>query len=100
MFATAVPLSPEPPACPRPRPSDVQVYQCASSGRSPRLRWRDMKAIQESLMGELRFTSAIRYPDVQLRRNLTAHRAAMFFQHYVPACLGDALLACLGKKQW
>lgn len=82
------------------RPADVQVYQCASSGRSPQLRWRDLKTIQESLMSELRFTSAIRYPDLQLRRSLTAHRVAMFLQHYVPACLGDALLACLGKKQW
>ncbi|CAN7998464.1 unnamed protein product, partial [Ixodes hexagonus] len=82
------------------RPSDVQVYQCASSGRSSQLRWRDMKEIQESLMNELNFKSAIRYPDVQLRRNLTTHRISMFLQHYVPACLGDALLACVGKKQW
>ncbi|KAH6935064.1 hypothetical protein HPB50_003149 [Hyalomma asiaticum] len=82
------------------RPSDVRVIQCACSGRSPRLRWRDMKTIQESLMTELCFKSAIRYPDVHLRRNIVVHRTSMFLQHYVPACIGDAVLACVGKKQW
>ncbi|KAH7968107.1 hypothetical protein HPB52_005824 [Rhipicephalus sanguineus] len=82
------------------RPSDVRVVQCACSGRSPQLRWRDMKTIQESLMTELCFKSAIRYPDVHLRRNIVVHRTSMFLQHYVPACIGDAVLACVGKKQW
>lgn len=82
------------------RPSEAQVYQCASSGRSPRLRWRDMKTIQESLMTELCFNTAIRYPDVKLRRNMVVHRMSMFLQHYLPAHVGDVFLACARKKQW
>ncbi|XP_064480324.1 putative fatty acyl-CoA reductase CG5065 isoform X1 [Ornithodoros turicata] len=82
------------------RPKDVQVYQCASGTRAPRLRWQDLKAIQKSLMNELSFKSAIRYPDIQLRNNMVTHRASMFLQHYIPACVGDALLICIGKKQW
>lgn len=82
------------------RPTDVRVIQCACSGRSPQLLWRDMKTIQESLMPELCFKSAIRYPDVNLRRNMLVHRTSMFLQHYVPACIGDAVLTCVGKKQW